>query len=331
MRKICKDLWSIRSIDASLTYPRRRSLEDLATKSRGLVELHFSKEIANPSVRSQPQRLSTLGAEQTTQTPIPSTPLGRIPQVASNSPAALATRCAVAEAVIAQELKRHVFRDYFVPEDPRALELREFTKALPWLNEKHPREATIIRCQLARACYKREGVIAVSRRAAGAVRAILFAWLDGENAEQQLKANLESFFSDAVELWRGIQRTRRHVHASVDLADEWIEIEDSRLQYDSIALGEGHHAQKINSQVTGPIAVLFPRVLIEDVLHFHGYALFPTQSAVIAAAQEAAPGTGHRRRASYQARNGKGSSSGVNGIQPGMSSDLSFSERSSMQ
>lgn len=263
--------------------------------------------------------------------PIAGTSLARIPLVASDSPASQLTRCAFAEAVIALQLVTHVFRDFCLPEEAGGVELGRLTKALTWLNG---REAEVIRCQLARASHKREDAETVSTRAAESVCSFLNDWLgDDEAPRRRFKVDLVSLFSEAVVLWRHLQRTGKHTEAVVGLAGDWCE-EDARLEYDGIILGEEHRSQQTNSLVTGPVAVLFPQILSDDLL-FPGYALFPTQSAVIAAFQEGGsqqnPNTTHRRRASYQAKGGRKLNS-VSGdeTQPGISSDLSYSERASL-
>ena len=57
-----------------------------------------------------------------------------------------------------------------------------------------------------------------------------------------------------------------------------------------------------SATLIGPLAILFPQVLVGDEVLFHGFALFPTQTAVIAASLERnsqrslRKTTGHRRR-----------------------------------
>jgi len=241
-------------------------------------------------------------------------------------------RCAFAEAVIARQLATHVFRDFCLPEEAGGVELGRLSKALTSLNG---REAEVIRCQLARASHKREDAETVSTRAAESVCSILNDWLgDDEARRRRFKVDLVSLFSEAVVLWRHLQRTGKHTEAVVDLAGDWCE-EDARTEYDGIILVEEHRSQQTNSLVTGPpVAVLFPQILSDDLL-FPGYALFPTQSAVIAAFQEGGsqqnPNATHRRRSSYQAKGGlKLNSVSGDETQPGTSSDLSYSERASL-
>lgn len=87
-----------------------------------------------------------------------SSPLSRIPQVASNSPAAQYIRCPLAEAVIAQELSRYIFSDFYTPNGASGVDLDGLGKALVRLNKTHPHEAKIVRCQLAKACTELAGV-----------------------------------------------------------------------------------------------------------------------------------------------------------------------------
>lgn len=269
--------------------------------------------------------------QQPHKTPISGTPLVRIPLVESDSAASQLMRCAFAEALIAQELVTHVFRDFCLPEEAGGVELGRLNKALTLLEG---REATVIRCQLARASHKRDEPETVSTRAAESVCNGLNDWLGDDKApRQQFKDDLVSLFSEAVELWRRLQRTGKHIEAVVDLTVDWYE-GDARPEYDGITLGEEHRSQQSNSMVTGPVVVLFPQIYSDGLL-FDGRALFPTQSAVIAALQERGnqqnSNATHRRRASDQAKSGRKLNS-VSGDEthPGTSSDLSYSERASL-
>ena len=243
--------------------------------------------------------------------------------MSSNSKAAKCIRCAFAEAVVAQELSKHIFQRFFFLEKAAAsAESRSLAKALAYLNENHPQQATIIRCQLSRAYEDSQSAKALPSRATEAVCAILDPWLSGDvEREQNFAAELMRLFSRALKLWQRLQRSRRKIMVSdtIDInSNTWLAAEDSWPEYDDTDLlrGDGQRSQQMtSSRLTNKsaLAVLFPQIYAEQDGHnneeellFHGFALFSEQAAVVAVHLERSStqrglrrtSTTHRRRMS---------------------------------
>ncbi len=201
-------------------------------------------------------------------------------------------RCAVAEAVIAQGLSRHIFQDFYCLEEVAGVEAAALTKAVERLGKDYRLEATIIRCQLAKAGNQSRGVEEIPAQAAKSACALLSDWLnDDVKRKQQFLAELTDLYSGAMDLWQNFQQHSKRVRSIVDLVDGsnaaqkiWVKEEDSRPEYDNVPLGEEQPAGAV--PFTGPLAVLFPQIRVDNNMLFHGYALFYDQNAVIVATRE---------------------------------------------
>jgi hypothetical protein len=210
-------------------------------------------------------------------------------------------RCAIAEAVVADELATAIFRDFYAGKETEA-KLGGLRSALGWPSKEHQDEAAIIRCQLAKVCGEPRKVHAVAAQAAHDVCTALRWWLN-DTAQGPFAEGLRGIFVEAMGIWQHLQRTRQGAEAAMDRAfHNWMEQTDARPQYGSIARSEPNAQQQPTSGPMDPLAVLFPQIWVGENLIFHGFALFPTQTAVVAAAQER---TGpqslravHRRRTS---------------------------------
>jgi len=268
---------------------------------------------------------------------LPGSTLSKIPQVPSNTEPAQYIRCAVAEAVIAQTLARKVFLDFYLPESSRA-ELSALIRALAWLREEHPRQATIARCQIATACNEHSGKGQIPTLAAEEVCTILNPWISDNTARERLAGDLTNLFREAMDLWQNLQRAEEPATTVVDVGDaNWLEEEDARSEYNKVAVGEEHRPQGTTSGLLGPLAVLFPQIWIGSQLVYHGFALFHTQSAVIAASLERSQrnsrntNTNRRRMSESEKRDSahqrKSSGDGTQRSSLGAPSDLSYSER----
>jgi hypothetical protein len=208
--------------------------------------------------------------------------------VESNSKVARCIRCAIAEAIVAQELAEKIFRDFYVGDKETENELSDFRKVLTFLSKEYPKEATIIRCQLVKVCNEPSKVDALATQAAQEVCGALCYWLNDDSAQGQFVEGLRGIFVDAIGIWQHLQRTVQGAVVVMDLTpDSWIEETDTRPEYDSVTLrSEQNSPQQPVSELAGPQAVLFPQVWAGEELLFHGFALFSTQTAVIAARVE---------------------------------------------
>lgn len=231
------------------------------------------------------------------------TPLVRIPQPTSNSTAARLMRCALAEAVTAQELSRTIFTELYISDDAPGVQIDGLTKALAWLDVGHPHEAAITRCQLARAFGKSSGVDLLPAQAAERVGITLGPWL-GDDQRRHFAADLEGWFSAAMTMWRPLQRVKELVEVGSNPANEnWFYDEDRRSEYDITATGKEHGAPTHEAASEIPLAVLFPHIYTKKVTLFHGLALFAAQPAVEAAKQEQRNQPGARASRASQRRN----------------------------
>ena len=192
-------------------------------------------------------------------------------------------RCALAEAIIAEQLSTYVFQDFYVPSSGVA-DLRELTKVLLWLDERSPLRASIARCQIAMAFDDPRDKEAIIGRITQSVCHSLTPWIHDSKVQESFSRDLMTLFRNAMNLWQQLQRTSEHAIATVDVAvNTWNALEDAREEYDKVAIEEHHEYHGAASESTTPTAALFPQIWIgEDVL-FPGYALYHTQPAVIAA------------------------------------------------
>lgn len=222
-----------------------------------------------------------------------------IPQVASNSQVARYMRCALAEAKIAETLSTDVFQDTFLGDSLAGEDLAPLLTAMRKLrNGRHTMQATIIKWQLVKVCQESDTAREVASKASQSVCQILGPWLgDPKMRASAFAQELDRLFSEAVVLWQTIQRTRTHAKVVMSLEEElWNYTVDSYREYDEIQRPEQDPQSSITLGLpgTGPVAVLFPQIRADndpsdqsdDDLIYPGYALFPTQSAFIAARAE---------------------------------------------
>ncbi|KAK7414465.1 hypothetical protein QQX98_006651 [Neonectria punicea] len=235
---------------------------------------------------------------------VTSTALSRILQVPSETGVAQCIRCALVEAVVAQELSVSIFQDVYLVDDATQARLSGLFQALEWLDQTHPLHATIIRCQIAKISDGSRKVKEVPGQAAEAVRSVLGPWLRDDRSQEDLFMEaLQDIFSEALQLWQRLQRTRQRAQAVVDLDPRiWDPKDDSRRDYDGEMREEDNMSQQqmaMDAFATGPIAVLFPKIYMgddgqeyasesgeDDEPLFHGFALFCTQGAAMAASKE---------------------------------------------
>ncbi|KAF7548352.1 hypothetical protein G7Z17_g7116 [Cylindrodendrum hubeiense] len=270
----------------------RERFERLANGLHDLVWNHFNRTIPNSGALID----------------VSGSALSWIPQVASESKVAQCIRCAFAEAVIAQQLSASIFQDVYLVDDTAKAHLKGLILALEeWLDAAHPLPATIIRCQIAKISDGSRKVKEVPGQAASAVRSILSPWLHEDQTQEELfTQGLEGLFADALKLWQRLQRTRQRAYAVTDPSSaDWDPEEDAKPHYDGETLreGDGRSQQQTPQDTYGfPIGVLFPKIfMVNDNQDnniesgdysqplFHGFALFSTQGAVLAARSEGAP------------------------------------------
>ncbi|KAH6874959.1 hypothetical protein B0T10DRAFT_610502 [Thelonectria olida] len=315
----------------------RDVFNSLATQIHDLVWSHFNQAIPDPAAP-----INVAG------------PLSRIPLVPSESNAARCMRCAFAEAVIAQQLVASIFRDQYLVDDDTQVHLSGLFQSLEWLDKVHPASATVIRCQIAKISEDSGKMQELPTQAANAVREVLRPWLRGDiQRERELTEALRLVFYDALVLWKDLQRTSQRAEAFIELDGPiWDPMADSKPDYDAVPREDGQSEQHPSYAMIHPIAVLFPKIYVgvddecdasddeggdEDVL-FHGYALFHTQAAVMAASKEWTQSqpyqrpirrrtSEHGRRASVLApKEAAAAAARVNGILP-TSPETSYSQR----
>ena len=195
-------------------------------------------------------------------------------------------RCAFAEAAIAEQLSNYIFQDFYVSASDMA-DLRGLTEVLTLLDKRQPRKASIARCQITMALDDSREQKFIISRAVETVYRLLSPWIPDSRIRNRLGLDLTNLFRDAMDLWRQLQRDNQHAIATLDVtSDQWYVLEDTREQYDKVTVEEQYKSQKAALESTAPIAVLFPQIWIGGEIIFNGYALFPSQSAVIAASLE---------------------------------------------
>ncbi|KAK3685147.1 hypothetical protein B0T22DRAFT_212183 [Podospora appendiculata] len=274
-----------------------RKFEELAARSHKLVRSYFDRDIADLGLLANG----------------PVTVSSRIPQAASNSPAARAMRCASAEALIAHQLSTQIFVDFYPLDREADIEISGLVRALEWLDVARPLQATIIRCQLAKVCNESRTAEKIPKQATDVVCGQLGPWLSYDSTRaQQFATDLEGLFSTAMELWQKLQCTRTRVKAAAGLAEHgWFFDDDSRAEYGGRPAEDDGAASGLINNLGGPLAVLFPQIRTgrdtEDSsssmsLLFHGFALFPAQALVMAATSERGSQAASRRASAYQRR-----------------------------
>ncbi|KAK5659978.1 hypothetical protein OQA88_13443 [Cercophora sp. LCS_1] len=206
-------------------------------------------------------------------------------------------RVALGEALIAQVLCTNIFRDFDDSRHVVGVDLDKLTGIINLMAQTHPSQAVIIRCQVAKICSDSINVATVAGKAAERVADILAGWLGPK--KQSFLTQLEALFSDALKLWRPLQRSPKRITARADLSGEfWFWDEDKRSAYDQVDNGPSENeGERMTSTIDGPLVVLFPQIVAdgEDPL-FQGCALFHTQHAVMAAAREQSSHQTLRRR-----------------------------------
>lgn len=208
-------------------------------------------------------------------------------------------RVALAEALIARELFTSIFKDFHDLDSIIGMEEGRLVGIIKTLTKTHPLQATIIRCQISRVCCDSDGVAAVPSHAAERVATVLDGWFGSHGPQRQpFVDELEALFSDAMELWKPLQRSPKHIAARADLSDRFWFGEDKRSVYDERSDGQSQVGEERDtSTLEDPMVVLFPQIVTEggeDL--FHGYALFCNQYSVMAATRERASQHHLRRR-----------------------------------
>lgn len=214
----------------------------------------------------------------------------RVPS--SNSRPARYMRRAVAESLIAAELRRSVFLDiYNGGVDLPDINLGELRSSLLWL-EKNEREeeADVIRCQLTRAlaAYAPDSSVQAKELAVRVVDA-LTPWIPDEQTRTKFEGGLAGILEDSIKLWQSVQKAEKRVAATFILdTDSWDAAEDRRLVYDGVPAGgqAREPGSESLSDIGDPIAVLFPHIHTADGEIFCGWALFQNQLMVAEAYRE---------------------------------------------
>lgn len=244
-------------------------------------------------------------------------PLSQIPQPSTNSSAARLMRVALAEAIITQELSGNIFQEFHNLKTLTGIEQDTLAKVVDTLAKTYPLQATIVRCQLTKVCSSSSDRAAIPALAAERVATVLGAWFGEGGSEPQRQPFLEklaTIFSDAMDLWERLQRSPQKITTRTNVFDDsWFD-DDKRDAYDDANDGTRLEDGRATSTIVIPMAILFPRILADHEDLFHGYALFHTQPAVVAAARETTSlqdrqglGALRRRRASKdEARPGSG-------------------------
>lgn len=191
-------------------------------------------------------------------------------------------RCAVVEAIIAEQLSASIFQDFYISASDK-LNLRELTEVLSRLDKGHPRKANIIRYQIATAFENPQTQNSIILCTVDNVDRLLRPWLTESTVRERLKHDLAEFFRDALDLWKRLRRDTVHATAQANVTSDQWELDDARQQYDTVKIDEHYGFPGAALASTSPSAVLFPQIWIGNHVLFHGHALFPSQSAVIAA------------------------------------------------
>ena len=219
-------------------------------------------------------------------------------------------RSALAEAIIASQLCNNIFKDFHIPAS-NAIDFDGLARILLRLDEKHPRKASIVRCQIAMALDDHQDNEASIGRATEGVCRLLGPCMPDGAVQEQFSKDLTAFFRDAMGLWKRVQRASEHVIATASVMfDQWDASLDAREQYDRVVVEDRYKAHEAGLGSATPIAILFPQIWIGKRDLFHGFALFPSQTAVIAANIEnknknSSGGSSNRRRQSVNgARHG---------------------------
>lgn len=236
-----------------------------------------------------------------------SSPIHSKYQPRTNTPAARSMRCAVVEVIIAKVLL-DIMQTFHLP----GSEYRDLPRQLEQLEDAYKNPIPVVRCSLAKVFQQlvREQGIDIPGAAADAVVYWVKPWFAESSQEVAFRKELEAIFTEAKRLWDTLQRVVPCVKATLALEGTLLDSdeEDMYSRYDEYERTDDATANAASQSIVSetdprPLAVLFPQVSIDkEVVLFSGYALFPTQLAVKAAATETAQaGNGPRRRRDSQA------------------------------
>lgn len=169
-------------------------------------------------------------------------------------------RCALAEAIIAEQLSTYIFQDFYVSasDEPN---LRELTEALSRLDDRNPRKASTARYQIAMAFEDLQRQNSIIIRAVENFKRSLSPWMPESTAQESLRRDLTDFFKDGLDLWQRLRRASKHVTASVNVTSDQWDLEDARQQYDTVKVDENYKIQGAALESSLPTAVLFPQYL----------------------------------------------------------------------
>lgn len=116
-------------------------------------------------------------------------------------------RCALVEAIIAQELSNCIFQDFYVPRNVDSTEGTTFRNVLTKFMETHTHQATAIRCQMAKIFAESSCIDETASQAVENVCGILNTWLHDDTTKSDcFKEDLTALFSELVHLWMELQR-----------------------------------------------------------------------------------------------------------------------------
>lgn len=207
-----------------------------------------------------------------------------------------------------------------------SVDLDPIVKGIDALSERgYSLQAAIIQWQLVKVCQHINASRSIASKATRKVCDIIDPWLaEDSGGHSATRASRENFtrqlgglFLEAAELWQDLQRTRVSPVAVVgNTGGEWVYKEDAWPEYDETEIPPptptaGGAATDQNDDGTSrrwsfvmtrghpmtiPITPLFPQIVAEtnladedeeyDNIIFHGRALFPMQSVLLAAREE---------------------------------------------
>lgn len=201
---------------------------------------------------------------------------------------AQSVRCALSEAIIAQELSNSIFQDFYVSHNVGSTEGTVFRNVLAKLMKTHTHQVTAIRCQMAKIFAESSRIDQTASQAVENVCAILNSWLHDDTTRSDcFKKDLTALFSELINLWIELQRCGQRLVVAGEVTEgRWLENEDRRREYDDSNGEEPQWTAPSASELVEPIAVLFPQIFAGEDLVFHGYALFSTQRIVTQAIRE---------------------------------------------
>lgn len=183
---------------------------------------------------------------------------------------------AVAEKVMAEKLCENIFVRYYLPSDRKIMD-----EILDSLYEKSPRDEAMVRLRLLSA-YKlddqRHQVDNVVRFTAGEIVNLLEPLLFTVDAKERFQSKLEDLLGQAIGLWRLVQKSPRRIVVENTPNQDW----DGFRDYDTAVQIPDDQAVHIADQ-SDTLLSLFPRISIFDDIICPGYALWSSQSIVVAA------------------------------------------------